>query len=348
MNRTKAVVREIFPPTGQCEVRVEEVARRRPTERETVTVPIGTLIPGESLRSEGVARPHVAALAEVDGPLPPILVDRRTMQVVDGMHRLLAALLKGRQTIEIELFEGTPEDAFLRAVEANVVHGLPLSQADRRTAAARIIESHPHMSDRAIARASGLGAKTIATIRRSSSAAVPQLNTRVGRDGRVRPLNGVDGRRRVIAVLAEHPDASLREVARLSGVSPATVSDVRRRLAAGEIPLLSKPAEAEPSGTEADGGEGNQAGRQGPDARKNHPGGDPVPVLEKLLRDPALRHKEDGRQLLRVLRQNAVAAQDLLELSNAVPPHCRDLVIDLAQHYRDAWQFFAETLGEPV
>jgi hypothetical protein len=296
-------------------------------------------MPGESLRSKGVEQHHVAVLAEIDAPLPPILVDRRTMRVIDGMHRLLAALLNGRRTIEAELFDGTPEEAFLRAVKANVMHGLPLSQADRRAAAARI------MLDRAIARASGLGAKTVASIRRSSTAAVPQLNTRVGRDGRVRPLSGVDGRLRAVAVLTEHPEASLREVARLSGVSPATVSDVRRRLAAGESPVPSRPESTEPPETDRSG---SLTQRSGSDTLNGQAFVDPVPVLAKLLRDPSLRHKEGGRQLLHLLRQNAVGVQDLMVLSDAVPPHCRSLVINLAQHYRDAWQCFAEKLGEPA
>ncbi|WP_330285453.1 ParB/RepB/Spo0J family partition protein [Streptomyces sp. NBC_00576] len=306
-----------------------------------VTVEIASLVPGDSLRSNGVEQAHVVALAEVDGLLPPILVHRRTMRVIDGMHRLFAALLQGRQTIEVELFDGTQEEAFLRAVRANVVHGLPLSLADRRAAAARIMASHPHMSDRAIARASGLGAKTVASMRHSSAAAVPQLNTRVGRDGRVRPLNALEGRRRAVAVLAEHPDASLREVARLSGVSPATVSDVRRRLAAGESPLPPGPEPDEVPGMER-GGVPHQ--RAGSDSRSNPNCVDPVSVLEKLLRDPSLRHKEGGRQLLHLLRQNAVGVQDLVDLSGAVPPHCRSLIINLARHYRDAWQGFAEVL----
>lgn len=332
MNYSKAV--RGMPTAGQGAVRAARVVRESPAESETVTVQIASLLPGESLRSKGIEQNHVAALAEVDAPLPPILVDRKTMRVVDGMHRLLAALLNGRQTIEVELFDGTADEGFLRAVRENVVHGLPLSQADRRAAAARIIVSHPHLSDRAIARASGLGAKTVAAVRRSSTAVVPQLNTRVGQDGRVRPLNGGEGRRRAMAVLAEHPDASLREVARLSGVSPATVSDVRRRLAAGESPLPSRREPAEP--------------RTGADSHRNQSFVDPVPVLEKLLRDPSLRHKEGGRQLLQLLRQNAVGVQDLMELSDAVPSHCRSLVIHLAQQYRDAWQSFAEKLDEPA
>ncbi|MCX4231292.1 MULTISPECIES: helix-turn-helix domain-containing protein [Streptomyces] len=162
------------------------------------------------------------------------------MRVIDGMHRLLAARLRGQQTIEVEFFDGSPEDAFLRAVASNVPHGLPLSLADRRTAAARIIASHPQMSDRAIARAAGLGAKAVAAIRRRSSGGVPQLGARVGRDGKVRPLSSVEGRRRAAELIAERPQASLREVARYAGISPATVSDVRKRLESGQAPVAER------------------------------------------------------------------------------------------------------------
>ena len=62
------------------------------------------------------------------------LVDRRTMKVVDGMHRLMAAALRGLETIDV-IFDGNKADLFLRAVEENVMHGLPLSQTDRRSAA---------------------------------------------------------------------------------------------------------------------------------------------------------------------------------------------------------------------
>ncbi|MGI5163179.1 ParB/RepB/Spo0J family partition protein [Spirillospora sp. CA-253888] len=307
-------------------------------------MPIERLLPGESLRSDGVAQSHVLALSEVEGGLPPILVDRKTMRVVDGMHRLLAAMFRGCRTIEVELFEGTPEEAFLRAVQANVVHGLPLSQADRRAAAARIIMSHPHMSDRSIARASGLGAKTVATLRRSSTAAVPQLNSRIGSDGRIRPVNGEDGRRRVAEVLAERPDASLREVARLAGVSPATAGDVRKRLAAGEEPM---PSKALRTARAAEAPPGAQAAQLGLVRKKDAVAMNPDSTLEKLLRDPSLRHKEDGRHLLRLLRQNAAVSQDLMELADVVPAHCRNLVVNLARYYGNAWRGFAELLDEP-
>ncbi len=154
-----------------------------------VIVPLLSLRPADSPRLNGEDKAHIARLAEMDTPLPPILVDRRTMRVIDGMHRLMAASLQGRENISVRFFDGNETDVFLRAVQENIAHGLPLSQADRRAAAERIIASHPHMSDRAIGHSVGLAAKTVATIRKSSSEEIPQSNARVGRDGRVRPLD---------------------------------------------------------------------------------------------------------------------------------------------------------------
>ncbi|MEH0541621.1 transcriptional regulator [Streptomyces sp. B21-105] len=286
------------------------------------------------------------------------------MRVIDGMHRLLAALIRGQVTIDVEFFEGTAEDAFLRAVQANIAHGLPLSQADRRAAATRIIASHPQMSDRAIARASGLGAKAVAAIRRRSSDAVPQLNARIGRDGRVRPLSSVEGRWRAAELMAENPQASLREVARIAGISPATASDVRKRIQSGELPAALRPEAAtvpeapQPSpatqeteaaqdidhDVDADTRMPAQAAQfgQGRKARPAPP--DPGTVLDKLLRDPSLRLKEEGRHLLRLLQQNATAEWN--HLTAAVPPHCGELVGSLARQYAATWLEFAEDLDQ--
>lgn len=307
------------------------------SDRHAVTVPISSLLPGESPRLDGHNQEHVARLAEIETPLPPILVERHTMRVVDGMHRLFAAVLRGRDEIEVEFFDGNREDAFLRAVEANVAHGFPLSQADRRAAAARIMSTHPHMSDRAIAQLAGLGAKTVASIRRSTDA-VPQLNARVGRDGKVRPLSTVVGRQRAAEVLAGNPGASLREVARLAGVSPATVSDVRNRLARGEAPSASAQQRADTAAPAAR----DRARKPAP------PRQDPGFVLDKLLRDPSLRHNEEGRNLLRLLRNNAIGMRQWTDLAAAVPPHCGGLVVQLAQCYAELWLEFSHELDERV
>uniref|UniRef100_UPI0006E215C9 hypothetical protein n=1 Tax=Peterkaempfera griseoplana TaxID=66896 RepID=UPI0006E215C9 len=200
-------------------------------------------------------------------------------------------------------------------------------------------------SDRAIARASGLGAKTVAAIRRRSTDAVPQLNARVGRDGRVRPLSSVEGRQRAAEVMAERPGASLREVARIAGISPATAGDVRRRLESGEAPAAGRPVAVRPDDTA-------QVVPQVPRQRSGRTGAllppDPASVLEKLLRDPSLRHREEGRHLLRLLQQNAIGAQEWAELTTAVPPHCGALVGRLARQYAETWMEFAQELDERV
>ncbi|MFC7817179.1 transcriptional regulator [Streptomyces sp. NPDC057367] len=275
---------------------------------------------------------------------------RPTMRVIDGMHRYLAALSNGQKTIEVEFFEGTTEEAYLRAVQANSVHGLPLSPAERKAAAARIIASLPHMSDRAIAKAAGLGAKAVATIRRRMDES-PQLNARVGQDGKVRPLNSAEARYRVAELLAERPDASLRELARLACVSPATVSDVRRRLASGEPPA------PERSGVRSQADKGPATGRPAaapphpPAGRKPHRrmrlvAQDPGVVLDKLSRDPSLRHREEGRRLLRLLQQHAIATQEWPALSTSLSGHSRETVASLAREYAKTWLGFAQELDE--
>jgi ParB-like chromosome segregation protein Spo0J len=332
--------------------------------KDISTVPIAFLLPGESPRSEGMQMDHVARLAEVAEPLPPILVDRRTMQVIDGRHRLLAAVLRGRVTVDVTFFDGSAEDIFLLAVEANARHGLPLSVADRRSAVTRIIASHPQMSDRSIARASGLAAKTVAGIRARSTAGSPQLDTRIGRDGKVRRLNREAGRLRAAELLIEKPEASLREVARYAGVSPGTVLDVRRRLEAGEPPAAPRSsATAGPlSAIDAPAGAPNADGTAGraTDGRGRPAAVDPVSVLEKLSRDPSLRQKEQGRRLLRLLQLNAIGTDVWSELTEVVPAHCGGFVVDLAKRLAETWLEFAKELekrakepedpsvGEPV
>lgn len=314
--------------------------------QEVVALAISTLLPGESPRAEGQDQEHIIRLAEAEGPLPPILVNKDTLQVIDGVHRVFAAILRGEDTIDAVWFDGSQDEAFLRAVQANVAHGLPLSLADRRSAAERIIRSHGLLSDRAIARATGLGAKTVAAIRRRQVLPDAQADTRVGMDGKARPLNGAEGRLRAAKVLAERPHASLRAVARIAGISPATVSDVRRRLAAGEPPVGTLPSASEgdtpaPPGADPDSPARARGQRRAVPART-----DPGPALEKLLRDPSLRHKQAGRELLHLLHLNAVAVKEWPKLVTAVPQHCRPTTASLARQYAERWLDFVEQFEE--
>jgi ParB-like chromosome segregation protein Spo0J len=309
---------------------------------------------------------HVMRLADVEAELPPIVVDRSNLRVIDGMHRLMAASLRGAETIAVQFFDGSPAETFLHAVEANVTHGLPLSQADRRAAAAKIMSMNPNVSDRAIAQASGLAARTVAAIRRSTDT-LSRIDGRVGLDGRVRPVDPIEGRRRAAEFIGHYPMASLREVAREVGLSPSTVRDVRLRLARGEdpAPVRQWPAggqsvvAAVPSGPDRPTGivpalaaRAEEVGRLAGPPEANVPAGEglaQVPsaafcVLDKLFRDPALRNHEQGRRLLRLLQNNAVRSKDWSELMSAIPPHCLAMVEQVARNYSQMWLELAQEL----
>ena len=147
---------------------------------------------------------------------------------------------------------GSKESAFVLAVQENSAHGLPLALPDRRTAAARILQAYPNWSDRRIAAATGLSARTVASVR-CASAETPQSHTRLGKDGRVRPLEATDGRQFAAELIHLRPEASLREIAEATGISPSTVRDVRARLDRGESPVpVADPGKQKRSSPERD------------------------------------------------------------------------------------------------
>jgi len=316
---------------------------------------ISSLLPADSPRRDGVVEDHVLLLAQTAAALPPILVHRPTMRVIDGMHRLRAAALRGQLAIEAEFFDGSEEAAFVRAVEENVLHGLPLSTADRRAAAARIMTARPQLSDRVIGAHTGLAAKTVAVLRRSTADS-PQSSTRVGADGRQRPLSGADGRRRASELIAARPGASLRDIARAAGVSVGTAHDVRVRIRRGEDPIAAHPPAAhappgEPGGARSVVPPGKyRPGAVGPRRPGAGPADDPatrdgLSILHNLMKDPSLRHTDPGRELLRWLRAHVISAEDWPALVSAVPPHCADVVAELARQCAGTWSQFAQELG---
>lgn len=339
---------------------VSHVALCRPGDRDPATstsdakpavvpVPVLSLHPADSPRLGGEDKAHIARLAETETPLPPILVDRRSMRVIDGMHRLIAASVQGQETIDVIFFDGNEADVFLRAVQENITHGLPLSQADRRAAAKRIIASHPHLSDRAIGHSAGLAAKTVATIRKNSGEEIPRSTARVGRDGRVRPLDSGAGRRRAAELLTQQPGASLRDVARAAGIAPATVLDVRKRLERGQSPVAGKSA-ASAARNDACGTSGAERDADGGTVHAIRLGSramappEPAATVEKLLHDPSLYNNERSKRMLRLLYINAAGAEQLPDAAATVPPHCVGIVMQLAGQYATMWQQFAREL----
>jgi ParB-like chromosome segregation protein Spo0J len=304
--------------------------------------PVEGLRPSRILRTAGEDTPHLRRLAE-SGTFPPIAVHRPTMRIVDGMHRLRAAMLRGDKFIHARFAGGSLEDAFVLAVQLNGAHGLPLSQADRTAAARRILGSHPHWSDRRIATIAGISPSTVGSLRSRSTSRNAQSNARAGRDGRVRPLDAARGRRRASEYIVDNPDASLRTIASVAGIALATARDVRERLRRGENPVPPKLRASEmrrgiDSPLEPNDAPGPQAPPH-PAAATRTTGRPDMPSLRK---DPSLRLTESGRSLLSLLSGQQLGEERWHWLAQGVPPHRAADVALFARQCGERWLRFAQ------
>lgn len=319
-------------------------------------VEVASLTVTGSPRTTGENAEHVELLAASQDDLPPIIVHRPTMRVVDGAHRLRAAVLCGRETIAVRFVDGTETDAFVLAVRLNVAHGLPLSLADRKRAAGRIITSHPMWSDRMIASVAGISAKTVAELRKATGTG--RAVARIGKDGRVRSVDGAAGRRLAYDLILQDPNLSLRQIARAAGISPETARDVRNRLSRGEGPLptgrtvTSRTVAAAVTAPRPLVGPLPSAGRRfgvvGPITPRRLPAQQPAVIVERLKADPALRFNENGRDLLRLLNIHTIGSEDWGRIIDSVPPHCRGIVAQLARECAEIWTDFAQRIERTV
>ncbi|SCE15416.1 ParB-like nuclease domain-containing protein [Streptomyces sp. SolWspMP-5a-2] len=309
---------------------------KRESDRGAIeTIATDALLPADSPRTAGLDEDHVRALADVLESLPPLLVERNSLRVIDGMHRLLAARLKGHEHVRVEFYDGDADQAFLHSVRINVRHGLPLTRADRRAAAERLFRTHPQLSDRAIAAIAGLATKTVARLR-LTLVGCSSSDVRVGQDGRRRPVNNADGRLAASRVIALRPEASLREIAREAGISVGTAHDVKERIRQGRDPLpdgvREKTLEIAPA--PADDTRHPAAPAEPPERTVAQ---DMQEVLQRLRQDPSLRYTESGRSLLRWLGTSTVIPAELPVPLKQVPAHCAVNVSRLARSCAAAW-----------
>jgi AraC-like DNA-binding protein len=305
---------------------------------------------GLGIRVDGIDHDHAAVLAELSGPLPPIIVHRDTGRVIDGLHRLAAARARGDTEIDAILLDGDLPSALLSAVWLNARHGLPLKPKDRRAAAARILAAYPAWSDRRVASFVGVSAKTVASVRARSTAEFPQSNTRYGLDGRSRKEDTHAARCMAREIFVREPKATIREVARQTGLSLATVHDVRRRMSAEETSAAGPVRRVEadrsapaPCGSESPQDAADDREHQGAPGTSPVPvtrvagEGDPVALLNRLRADPSVRGSLHGRALLRLLSMHALSSATIEQLASAVPIHRSTVTARLARQCGEAW-----------
>jgi hypothetical protein len=302
------------------------MAPERPSE--IALVAIADLAIGDSPRLSGIDRAEVQSLVAADrSSLPAIVVERATMRVFDGLHRLAAAKLRGDGTIRVRFVDGE-HAAFVTAVHNNAVHGRRLTLEERQAAADRILRSHPRWSDRKVAEVANLSRPGVAKIRARSSGNVTQLNWRTGRDGRSRPVRAHEGRQRVARLLAYHPGATIRELAAGAGVALGTAKDVRDRVRRGEPATPTDRSKRRPAT---------------PDECRAYL--TEREILSVLVRDPSLIQREPCRKFVQWLALCAVRRDSLDELVSNIPPHLVELVAQLAGTYADTWCRLAAKLA---
>ncbi|WP_280717717.1 ParB/RepB/Spo0J family partition protein [Kitasatospora sp. MAP5-34] len=251
------------------------------------------------------------------------------MRVIDGVHRLMAAHLRGDRSLDVTFVDDSEDNCFIRAVEANNAHGMPLSLADRKAAAARILRDRPEWSDRAVARIVALSPKTVAVVRQKPSEEIPQSTARIGRDGRKRAVRppGASGRTAVDA------SAGLPSPQAHDPHTRCTDDDGDRGAPSHD---WTPPEEFQPLPS----GRTNVASA----ARASIEPSQGPRILKALARDPSLRLSETGRALVRKLAACSVAPEEVEGIAAAVPAHCARSVTQLALAYSRAWEELARTI----
>lgn len=307
-----------------------------------ISVPVTSLAPAFYLRQAGTDATHVRLLADAAASvkLPSILVQKNSLRIIDGMHRVEAAKLCGVHAIGARIVDCTDQEALVLAVKSNTLHGLPLSRADRISGAKRILASHPDWSDRAVAVITGLSAKAIASLRNSTVGDSPLHLKRLGRDGKRRPVAVGEGRRRAAEYIGAHPEASLREVAREADVSLGTVHDVREKLRRGAPATSEKPNPVQPAAASAVVGLPAPVTSSLPVRRESRQLTWPD-ICTKLTSDPALRYTDGGRAFLRWMAAHSMQADEWREFIDAIPQRWMKDVSQAAMVMSEQWREFA-------
>lgn len=317
------------PQTGPTDINTDDL----PVEM----VSLDLLVSGTSPRLNGENSQHIKTLAQTEERLPPILVHRPTMHVIDGIHRMAAARMRGEDKISVRFVDVDDRAAFVLAVQSNIAHGLSLTLADRKTAASRILNLYPELSDRAIARITGLATATVGGVRRRSTVQDGHSNARVSQDGRVRPLNTSEGRKRASELVVQRPDAPLREIAKHAGISLSTAQDVRKRIMQGHDPVPQKLQEAPEKPGRVSGSTALRRTR-GPRARQA------ASILDRLRRDPSLRSSEACQALLKLLSTSIIGIEEWPDLIQYIPPHGIVMMAEIAKEFSRIWGSYAEDL----
>jgi ParB-like chromosome segregation protein Spo0J len=130
-----------------------------------------TVDPSVQPRCDGLDEAHVAALMETPECWSPITVARNAgrLVLVDGFHRYQAAHRLKQPTMSATIVDLSVDEIHQVAFSRNLIHGRPLTRADKKARALALIVAGPDLSDREIGRQTYLHHETIGALRHSPS-----------------------------------------------------------------------------------------------------------------------------------------------------------------------------------
>ncbi|WP_232375338.1 hypothetical protein [Mycolicibacterium baixiangningiae] len=143
---------------------------------------------------------------------------------------------------------------------------------------------------------------------------------------------------------------SQREIARQSGISTATVRDVRCRLDRGDDPV----PEAQKAHRTPHSLPPSPESRENPHApsqliqKRDYDARVSPNTLQRLRNDPALRLNDRGRTLIRGIVMSVSAVEQIDHMAAELPHHCRITVAELATDIGRAWANLADRLNEAI
>jgi hypothetical protein len=222
------VVTSTPPSAGQ-----ETTAGQPPAVRP---VDLAELQPGPSIRP--IDEAQVTVLAGVLDRLPPIAVTEDDLKLVDGAHRVEAAVRAGRTHLPAEHLALAPGEVLAERIRRNSSHGLPLNLEERKRAALLLLAEDSARSNAAVGLITGLSTSTVRRLRGCPGHSVNDPDTVIGVDGKRYPRDRAGRREAALEMLRRDPGLSDRAIAGRVGLSPTTVGSLRRTAATGRLRRL--------------------------------------------------------------------------------------------------------------
>ena len=193
------------------------------------------------IRTDGETQPRTAIDPQVvreytdalraGNQFPPVILvhDGANYWLVDGFHRYFAHRRLEHTEILAEISTGELAEARWLSLAANKTHGLHRTNQDKAKAVVRAIKLKPDLGNRAIAEHVGVGETMVRRYRdmeaarstggKPSTALKAQLNKRMGRDGKRRPVHVTTRRPTTISKNAIKPIRSCPPPQRMTPLS---------------------------------------------------------------------------------------------------------------------------------